>query len=224
MISRTFMGGEAYIHARMVALALVAGCVDAAAFLGLDGVFVANQTGNTVLLGIAAGRGEWEQVARAGDALGMFCVGVAVAAVLLRGAPAGWPGRVTLLVALEAVLVGALVLLWHPLPSAVLIAFAGAAMGIQSAATQHAGVPGVTTTFVTGTLTRIFSELGGRPRAFPERTAALAWLAYLLGALAGGLVERAAGSRTAMLLAAVVLAAISLSAWRPGGPRSRPTR
>jgi len=224
MISRTFMGGEAYIHPRLVALAAAAGCVDAATFLGLDGVFVANQTGNTVLLGIAVSQGDWEQVARAGGALAAFCAGVLIAAAALRGASRGWPARVTTIVAAQAVALGALVLGWGPAPTIVAIGVAAAVMGAQSAATLHTGASGITTTFVTGTLTRIFSELGGRPRAFSERTAALIWGAYLAGAVAGGLAERVADARLAVGVAAAGTAVVAISAWRPAARRSRPRR
>lgn len=222
------MGGEAYIHWRLVALAAAAGCVDAATFLGLDGVFVANQTGNTVLLGIAVSQGDWDQVARAGLALAAFCVGVVAAAAVLRGAAAGWPRRLTAIVAAQAVVLGVLTLAWRPAPVVVAIVVAAIVMGAQSAATLHTGANGVTTTFVTGTLTRIFSEVGGRTRAFSERTPALTWVAYLLGAVAGGLLERAGGARLAVGVAAAATAAIALSAIAAPSPRaarrSRPRR
>ena len=41
--------------AMLTSLSLAAGCVDAVGYLGLGQVFVANMTGNTVLLGLAIG-------------------------------------------------------------------------------------------------------------------------------------------------------------------------
>jgi uncharacterized membrane protein YoaK (UPF0700 family) len=211
------MGGEAYIHARLVALAAAAGCVDAATYLGLSGVFVANQTGNTVLMGIAVSQGDWAQVARAGIALGTFCLGVLTAASALRGAASGWPRRVTAVVAVQAVLLGVLSAAWGPLPTLAGIALGGLVLGAQSAATLHIGI-GWPTTFVTGTLTRIFTEVGQRTRAFGPRWAVLTWAAYLFGAVVGGLLERAVDARLAVAVAAVATALVALSAW----PRAAP--
>lgn len=44
--------------AMLVLLSLAAGCVDAVSYLGLNHVFTANMTGNTVLLGIALGQAQ----------------------------------------------------------------------------------------------------------------------------------------------------------------------
>ena len=50
--------------AMLTSLSLAAGCVDAVGYLGLGQVFVANMTGNTVLLGLAILAGELRPVAR----------------------------------------------------------------------------------------------------------------------------------------------------------------
>ena len=47
-LNQLWIADITYIHLRLVSLAAAAGCVDAASFLGLDQVFTANQTGNTV--------------------------------------------------------------------------------------------------------------------------------------------------------------------------------
>jgi uncharacterized membrane protein YoaK (UPF0700 family) len=218
------MGGEAYIDRRLVALAAVAGCVDAASFLGLQSVFTANQTGNTVLLGIGLSQGDWSAALRSVGALAGFCVGVALAALVLRGSAAGWQRTAAAVVGAEAIALGALAALWAPAPTIVLIALAALAMGAQSALTLQLGVPGVTTTFITGTVTRIVSELAGRPRAFGEGTAGLSWVAYLTGAVVGGLIVRGWDGQVAMAVAAVASAAVALSAWRGAARRSRRRR
>jgi uncharacterized membrane protein YoaK (UPF0700 family) len=62
----------------LVMLSLAAGCVDAVGYLGLGQIFVANMTGNTVLLGLALGQAEARAALRAVVALVGFIVGVAV--------------------------------------------------------------------------------------------------------------------------------------------------
>jgi uncharacterized membrane protein YoaK (UPF0700 family) len=62
----------------LVMLSLAAGCVDAVGNLRLGQIFVANMTGNTVLLGLALGQAEARAALRAVVALVGFIVGVAV--------------------------------------------------------------------------------------------------------------------------------------------------
>jgi hypothetical protein len=52
----------------LTSLSLAAGCVDAVGYLGLGQVFVANMTGNTVLLGLAIGQADGRGVLHAGTA------------------------------------------------------------------------------------------------------------------------------------------------------------
>jgi uncharacterized membrane protein YoaK (UPF0700 family) len=218
------MNARAYIHLRLLALAGAAGCVDAAAFLGLDQVFTANQTGNTVLLGIALGEGNGHAIARTGVSLAGFALGVALAALALRGRPTGWSPRVAAVLGAEAVILGVGAALWHPLGTIGLIIIVSAAMGGQSAAASQVGVPGVTTTFVTGTLTRFASQLvnrrdGTRPEAAPP----LAWACYLGGAIAGGALSRWTSDAVTVLIGAVIVALSALPV-RAAVRRSRPTR
>ena len=71
-------------------------------------------------------------------------------------------------------------------------------MGIQSAAAQRVGVPGVSTTYVTGTLTSMAARLVGWLRSSPPRQddragaggaswlQASVWIAYGAGAVVAG--------------------------------------
>jgi uncharacterized membrane protein YoaK (UPF0700 family) len=216
------MGAEAYIHLRLVALSAAAGCVDAASFLGLDQVFVANQTGNTVLLGIAVGQWDGAAMARTGVALAGFCVGVLLGALALRGRDRTWGAAIASVVLAEAIVLATAAALWEPAGVHLLIALGALALGLQSAAAEHLGVPGVTTTFVTGTLTRIMRRVAGE-RGGPAVTPALVWLAYLAGAIAGGATGRAWEAPAAFGLAALVVALVAVSG-RAATRRSRPTR
>src|SRR5947209_15890383 len=94
----------------LLALALAAGAVDAASYLGLGRVFTANMTGNTVLLGVALARGTGADAARAATALGGFCVGAAAGVGMAKTA-GRWPGRATPAFGLEGVALAALLVL-----------------------------------------------------------------------------------------------------------------
>lgn len=205
------MNVRAYIHVRLLALAAAAGCIDAASFLGLEQVFTANQTGNTVLLGIAIGEGDGHAIARTGASVAGFLVGVAIAALVLRGLTAGWSKRVAVVLAAEAVLLAMAAALWHPLGTVALVVIISAAMGAQSAAAMQVGVPGITTTFVTGTLTRFARQLVDRSdRARPEAAPPLAWLLYLCGAIVGGALSRWTGDAVTVLVGAAIVALSAL--------------
>ena len=81
-----------------VALGLIAGACDGLSYLSLDGLFVANQTGNTVLLGLAVARGDGFATLEYVIAIAAFIVGLAAARPPLyrRGgacvAQLGWRG------------------------------------------------------------------------------------------------------------------------------------
>src|SRR5207237_1981172 len=129
-----------------------------------------------------------------------------------RGHEEVWPARVTLALALEAVLLTGFAIAWwafdrRPFTESVLVlvALAGLAMGMQSATARQLAVKGVTTTFVTGTLTTLVSDmvtLAGPPGGWSLNAGVLA--ALLLGAVVGGILEVHAPSVAAVLPAAIV--------------------
>jgi len=179
----------------LVALTFAAGSVDAVALLRLD-VFTAVMTGNIVLLGLAVGQGAFGNALRSVVALIAYGVGVVVGARVV-GAVAietHWSPSVTRALALEWVLQAAFLIGWlitgaNPdgVSAATLIAFSGVAMGIQ-AATARALAPGMSTTYVTGTLTGLLSELSalGAVSGDRRRRASIV-VALALGAVAGAL-------------------------------------
>jgi uncharacterized membrane protein YoaK (UPF0700 family) len=149
-------------NSMLVMLSLAAGCVDAVGYLGLGQIFVANMTGNTVLLGLALGQAEARAALRAVVALVGFIVGVAVGAAILGPGRerSTWPPGVTAALALELVVLIAFAIGWffaesEPAGLTVypLILLPAVAMGLQSAAVRRMGIPGVATTYITGTLT-----------------------------------------------------------------------
>ncbi len=197
----------------LLALAWSAGFVDAASYLGLGGVFTANMTGNTVLLGLAIARLDLAGSLRSAMALTGFCIGVIGGALLLARdrTKAPWPSAVTITLALEGLVLIALGLAWSAagnVPNAEMVGafllIAGCSMGLQSAALKRIGIPTVGSTAITGTVTGVMAGAVGwlhtpfasaqRPQdASATRKAfalpATVWSVYALGALTGGFSE-----------------------------------
>lgn len=146
----------------VLVLTWAASGVDAISYLGMGHVFVANMTGNTVLLGLSLGQGHGIAALRAVVALIAFTIGVALGAVIVERSPrrSDWPTAVTWAITVEFIILIAFTLAWH-LPGSIargavlfiLIVLSAVAMGIQSAAIRHLKVPGIATTYITGTLT-----------------------------------------------------------------------
>jgi uncharacterized membrane protein YoaK (UPF0700 family) len=203
----------------LIALTFAEGSVDAVALLRLD-VFTAVMTGNIVLLGLAIGQGAFGNALRSVVALVAYGVGVIVAARIV-GAVAietHWSPRVTRALSVEWVLQLAFLIGWlftgaNPdgVSAAALIAFSGLAMGIQ-AATARALAPGMSTTYVTGTLTGLLSELSALGSVSGDRLRR-AWIVVALalgagaGAFALGTVPLLAPAIPLAVVGAVVLVA-----------------
>jgi uncharacterized membrane protein YoaK (UPF0700 family) len=186
-----------------------AGYLDAVGYLTL-GLFTANMTGNTVLLGLYAGEGRWALATRALLALALFFAGASLGGVMTRR-----HSRLAAALGVETAALAVGVAYWAgalggvrgavAAPGALgLVALFSAAMGIQSAAVRQVGEHRVSTTYVTGTLTSLATDAaanlfsgarrvgaGADGRAGRGGTALLAgvWGSYLAGALAGGFAE-----------------------------------
>jgi uncharacterized membrane protein YoaK (UPF0700 family) len=207
---------------RLLLLSLAAGCVDAIAFIDA-GVFPANMTGNSVVLAIAISHGGG--AALAGIAFGGFCAGAAMGSWLVAAPRPGWSSRISMALALGAALVlasaGVIALSGGRfLPG--LVAATSAAMGLQSAAVQQVGVSGVSTVFVTGTLTtgisRLVRKIRGPMSDLPPARETpwlplLTWAAYFGGAVLGGLNHRLSGG-VAIALPGLLLVVVVILAER----------
>jgi uncharacterized membrane protein YoaK (UPF0700 family) len=154
--------------ALLVALTVAAGAVDAISYLGLGGIFTANMTGNMVLLALAAGSGAGAQALRAGVSLVAFSAGVFVSARLIRTPydASIWPRRITTTLTVVAVLQGGVLAGWlatsaHPSGAVEggLIALSALAMGAQGSAIRTMNVSGVSTTYLTGTLVGLVTQV-----------------------------------------------------------------
>lgn len=157
-------------HAMILILAWAAGSLDAIGYLGLGHIFTANMTGNTVLLGLALGEGQGVAALRSVVALGGFALGVATGATIMSKdrERVDWPPSVTIVLFLEAIVLAVFSVAWHVLGVSqwlyALIALSAVAMGIQSAAVRRLRVPGIATTYITGTLTSFVSGVTSRVR------------------------------------------------------------
>jgi uncharacterized membrane protein YoaK (UPF0700 family) len=206
--------------ALLVALTFSAGAVDAVAFLGLH-VFTGVMTGNLVLLGVAIGQGVFTNALRGLVAVGGYGVGVLAGARLVSVLPGetllspAVTRALTLEAGLQALFLGGWILTDATpdgLAAVALIVVSGIAMGLQAATTRGVA-PGRSTTYLTGTLTGLLTELsalGVRPDWW-HRAAIV--IALVCGALAGAIafttVRLAAPAIPLLVLGGVVLIAVT---------------
>ena len=177
----------------LLGLTVVSGLIDAVSYLGLEHVFTANMTGNVVVLGFAAAGAPGFSVAHTLTSLGSFVVGAAAGgrgAVRLGGGSRRTWVRLTL--AAEAVLLGITAVVAFAAPGATataytLIAVTAFAMGLRNATVRKLGVPDLTTTVLTMTLTGLAADSraagGGPGTRSPRRTASV--IAMVAGATLG---------------------------------------
>jgi uncharacterized membrane protein YoaK (UPF0700 family) len=199
-------------------LTLVSGLIDAVSFLRLGHVFVANMTGNVVLLGFAIGGAREISIAGSLVALGFFLLGALIGGRVSRrrsGAYLLWEATLTkialmLVAAATAWLFGAGGTVGY-----VIIAILAISMGLQNAAARSIAVPDITTTVVTQTITGLAmdSTLAGGTNVRWRRRVAAVFIMFA-GALIGALLVFHFGIPVALLAAALALAIVSIWAWR----------
>jgi uncharacterized membrane protein YoaK (UPF0700 family) len=147
----------------VVVLAFVSGYTDGVGLLALGGAFTSVMTGNMVLLGLSAGEGDGEGAGLALGAILAFIAGAAlgtrVAGVAADGDPV-WPRPVNRALVLELAILAAAAVGWFVTVGEpgtavqfVLLLAAAVALGVQSSTVQRFGVSGLSTTYLTGTLT-----------------------------------------------------------------------
>jgi uncharacterized membrane protein YoaK (UPF0700 family) len=207
-----------------VVLAFAAGATDAFAFLQLSGVFTANMTGNLVLSGLIDRPGYSSTIAGIVTAVAVFAATLFLA---LRFMPGDSPtGRAVLLLLFAAIAQSAIFGTWAVRPGAsapvavvALIALSTIAMGCQTAVARRIdGASGVTTTYVTGTITSLMADAADRkPQPVGIRLGVIA--ALVLGALGGALLCRIDPLYAAGLPIVPAVAAAVLTATRDGEQR-----
>lgn len=166
----------------LLILAAASGSADGWSFFGLGHAFVANMTGNTVLAGIAVFHIATD-VAHPLVALGGYFLGTVLGTWLSRKVPAGtlWAKSVSWTLFLESLLLAIAEAVWvathhhpgHRLELA-LLGWIAVAIGLQSGAMIQLRIPGVVTTYITGTWTTLTSGLTllvtRQPRALRDKT------------------------------------------------------
>ncbi len=180
------------------ALAMIAGCVDAYAFIRYQ-TYVSFMSGNTTQSGSALGQANWSLAAPALIAIASFILGIFAGS--LWSTSSAWRARRVRFIVV-ALLLAAILGLTHfaVLGGGTYIAALGFAMGVMNTSLSQIGNEAVGLTFVTGALNRIgtHAALAVRrtPLASPEypgdsharRAGRLGglWLGFLLGAIAAG--------------------------------------
>lgn len=167
-------------HALVVVLTVNAGATDAIGFLALGGAFTSVMTGNLVLFGISAAEGDGTLARHIVTAVLCYIAGCVLGARLAGTAKPGqpvWPHAVTRALAVEfAIFLGYAIGWWAtgsaPTGGIQLLLLAGnaVALGVQGSSVQRFGVSGLSTTYMTGTLTTVIVRLtsGGRLRDVAE--------------------------------------------------------
>lgn len=208
-------------HSLVVVLTLGTGCADATGFLALGGAFSSVMTGNMVLLGLSAGHTEAALAITSGSAILSYVVGVLLGAHIAGAAVPGdpvWPRQVTRSLAAEAVVLLVFLLVWEVTlgdrsagAALALLMIAAAALGIQSSAIQRFGVSGLSSTYLTGTLTTLIGAIAARSPRRHLLPSAQVLTALIVGAGVGALVVEHLPWLSPVLIIAPVLAVLALS-------------
>lgn len=213
-------------------LTMVTGLVDAVSYLSLGHVFVANMTGNIAFLGFAVADARDFSIAASLTATAAFLVG-ALAGGRLGASIGGHRGRLlAVAILLEIVaLSGALLAVSVSVDVQAealryqLIVLLALAMGLQNATARRVGVPDLTTTVLTLTLTGLAADStaagGSNPR--PGRRL-LATFTMFLGAAVGSFVIFRVGLAAVLGLTLAVLLVSGIWAYRLAGSDEQWTR
>ncbi|MEU1473153.1 YoaK family protein [Streptomyces sp. NPDC005761] len=206
----------------LLVLTVVTGLIDAVSFLALGNVFVANMTGNVVFLGFALGGAESLSALASVVSLAAFLIGALAGGRIgtrfamhrghmLRTATAIQTFLVAVAVVVAAVSDGRVTTDVRY----TLIVLLGLAMGLQNAVARRLGVPDLTTTVLTLTLTGLAADStpagGEAPR--PGRRI-LSVLAIFLGAIAGALLVLHGHLVLTLAVTLVLLAVTSVTTHR----------
>jgi uncharacterized membrane protein YoaK (UPF0700 family) len=215
----------------MVALTVVTGATDAIAFTRLGSVFTSVMTGNMVLFGMGIARGDIATLEHTGLALICFILGTILGARIAgrpRDGDSLWPRSFAAALATEFTLFLAVAICWwstgsHPtgLPQSVLLGASALALGIQSSAVLRLNVSGLSTTYLTGTLTTLVQQLTTTRRLRGLERSFCLLLALVAGAALGAVlainVPAAAPVVSLLILAGVVATAEVCSLSRATG-------
>ncbi|MER6950750.1 YoaK family protein [Nonomuraea sp. NPDC000554] len=195
----------------LLGLTTVSGMVDAIAYLSLGHVFVANMTGNTVILGLAIGGTPDFSTLGCLVALVAFAAGAIVSGRLAKALHHRW--LLISLLAESALLAAATAVAFADARAQYpIIAALGLAMGMRTATVRLAGVSDITTTVITSTLAWLgatSSLAGGDSAGAARRLGAI--VVFLAGATAGAWLVPRTGPAVALLVATAVEILVTLA-------------
>ncbi len=208
----------------LLVMTAVTGIVDAVSFLALGRVFTANMTGNIVFLGFAMGGAPGLSISRSLLALTCFALGAIIGGRMTgRLQSSQWTVRALsfesiLLLTAAAISLG---LVWpyvddHSLKVHGVIASTAMAMGLRNAVVRKLGVPELTTTVLTLTITGLAADsvlAGGENPRWLRRCAAIA---AMLGGAAAGAAMLHQSMALALFVSGIVSAAGACAAFESG--------
>jgi uncharacterized membrane protein YoaK (UPF0700 family) len=204
----------------LLVLTAVTGLIDAVSYLRLGHVFVANMTGNVVFVGFALAPGSGLSALASGVAVAGFVVGSllgGVGARRLEHRPRYWLctmfGGQAVVLAVVATLVAI-----TTLPGLVVTAPLAICFGLQSATVRRLGVPDLSTTVLTMTLTTLVAELVLGPVARGRQAQRLGAVVCMLAGAAAGALLLQVSVALVIGVAAVLVAVVAVVFGRGPAP------
>jgi uncharacterized membrane protein YoaK (UPF0700 family) len=154
-------------------LTSIAGFIDAAGYVVLAHIFVANMSGNSVAAGLYAVERDWRLMFHRGFPVLVFVVGLILGGVVAEAQrPHGKRRAIGWCLLLEStflggfILYGAALIGWHGrlIPAtlgaeSVMVILPALAMGVQNVTLRASGALSIYTTHVTGTLTQLADDI-----------------------------------------------------------------
>jgi uncharacterized membrane protein YoaK (UPF0700 family) len=208
----------------LAALTVVSGFLDAISFLGLGHVFIANMTGNVVLIGFAAAGAPGFSFVASLCALGLFLAGAVMGGRLAQQLRSRRSLMLLVMTveaactAVAAVVAGTVTTIDTGWPRFTVIALLAFGVGQRNAAVRRLKVPDMSTTVLTTTLTGLASDSslagGANPNASHRVTSVVSQFG---GALVGALLVLHVGAAWSLGAAAgiVVCTAVYFSREAP---------
>jgi uncharacterized membrane protein YoaK (UPF0700 family) len=210
-------GDDLAIRRSLLGLTVVTGIVDAVSFLGLGHIFTANMTGNVVFLGFAIGGARGVSALRPMVALGAFACGGVCGGRAINARDRA-PAR-SLLMAMRVESILLLVAVASTARAAselssiagyAVIVSTALAMGLRNAVVRRLGVPDLTTTVLTLTITGLAADsrlAGGGGERTGRRV--LSIVAMCVGALCGSALLSRFGLAVALAAASILVVGLS---------------
>lgn len=207
-------------------LSLSGGFLDAFTYVGHGGVFANAMTGNVVLLGVFAASGDWERAVTHISPIIAFLAGVFAAhAMRLVALWRGWRGAL-LTLAIEILFLLVVAFLPRDFPDLVVVLGIAFVAALQNSGFTRVGDWTYNSVMTTGNLRRFAEGLfaGTIPRWDPAslylaRTFGLVCLAFLVGALLGGLATSRWHNLALLISCATLTTALALCWWADLGAR-----